>query len=68
MLKQATDDLNGLSKRMLKVEEQLEQEVVTKEYLVGVLYDYATKREHQALEASLHDYTLLSQFVNFQED
>ncbi len=59
-LKKASEDLNGLSKRMLKVEEQLDNEFVTKEFLGGALHDYATKREHLALEASLHNYTLLS--------
>ena len=45
---------------MLKVEELMESEVVTKEYLGGALYDYALRREHLALEASLQNYTLLS--------
>jgi len=50
---------------MLKVEELMESEVVTKEYLGGALYDYALKRDQLALEASLSNFTLLSQFVNY---
>ena len=46
----------------------MENEVVNKEYLGGALYDYALKRDHLALEASLSNFTLLSQFVNYQTE
>jgi hypothetical protein len=51
VLKKASDDLNGLSKRMMKMEEVVENDIVTKEYLQATLYEYATKREHLTLEA-----------------
>ena len=51
----------------MKMEEVVENDIVTKEYLQATLYEYATKREHLALEASLQSYTQLTQFVQYQE-
>ena len=52
----------------MKMEEVVENDIVTKEYLQATLYEYATKREHLALEASLQSYTQLTQFVQYQEE
>ena len=36
---------------MMKMDEVVDNEIVTKEYLQATLYEYATKREHLTLEA-----------------
>lgn len=58
----------NINKRLAKVEGLIESDLVNKEYLGGALYDYALKREHLALEASLQNYTLITQFVNYQAE
>ena len=35
----------------MKMDEVVDNEIVTKEYLQATLYEYATKREHLTLEA-----------------